>query len=268
MSQPNHMTLRTLFQKLDFDSNNVAAYFLDAEENEFRRLVMQFDSNVGKNTPETAASSRAILEQLEQSEKFMSDRLKRQYIMRMRANLLYTEIEGEINAAFGMVELSPTEKGEVRKITPLSSESLRKQDEMEKLINEALKITIPEFNLHYLHEYYLSLAETDMVHMLAKLYRRKNDLDGAIKICRQMQESVESIQTSGAEKAAKYTTIMYTLDLMLNEKGEHTEAIKACDAALEVAHMGFRHILHPFIYFYKAEATFALGDKEAALDVA
>jgi len=259
-SSPNRETVLALFQKLGFDTNGTINFFFTEEEAEFENAKNKMNRLMYLNDiPEL----NAMIEYFEQNEKLMSDRLVKQYIIHMRAMSLIKEVENESLEKFDKATLSSEEMEKARKETPLSQDTKNKQDNIDELLYESIKITIPSFNLEELDEYYLSVVELRIVNMLAVQYHRRNEHDRAIELYIAISKGLER-EIDPNQRGGRYPTIVSSLAKILIEKSRFKEAIEYCDLGIKTSIETTRLHLVPTLLYHKADALYQSGNAEEA----
>lgn len=103
----------------------------------------------------------------------------------------------------------------------------------EKLI-EAIKLTIPDFDTIKLHDWAFNEREFQILMHLNTVYSENNEIEKAEALLYDLKSALEKKYLDNSEFTNQYTLVVYNLSNILGNKGNHEEAIKLSNQALEI----------------------------------
>jgi tetratricopeptide (TPR) repeat protein len=101
-------------------------------------------------------------------------------------------------------------------------------------LDEAICITIHEFDERKVDKYILRHYEVEIVIAMAELYARDGESGKAIHLLKKLAEGVKKNHVDEREKAVSLSPIFYNLTNYLGLSGNYEETLKICDEAMEI----------------------------------
>lgn len=231
---PSYTRIRTFLQRLSLVDNQ---YFALLSQNELaiKTLHDEILANAilfGRSAPEGRSRLRTIgMQKLEMLEKLAKpdDGIIRQYILAMKGILGKPE-------------------------EPYSPE------ERLRLLWDALRITVPNFNIEEINLGLYSQDEITLIIQIANIYARIKQPNNSIDIYRQLFEYAEKHYHKSLQYAGKYALIAHNYTKTLFDVGRYDDAIDIAEQGRKIcvkyAHYQFLPGLLDFLggcYFYKGE---------------
>lgn len=129
-------------------------------------------------------------------------------------------------------------------------------------LNEAIRITIPEYDEKKVGELLLTDQEIQIINNICVIYKYIDKIEQAIDLTYRLKESVENTKVDFDEKAKSYTVILFNLSNYLGAAGRHEEVVKICDIALDTCIKSNKYYSFHVTLLNKAYALNLLGDTE------
>ena len=128
-------------------------------------------------------------------------------------------------------------------------------------IQNALRLTISNFNEEKISNYMLSYDEIALLNMLATAHGDAGNPDKEIDVLQQAKKSIDKYYLDKYEKSRVYTLTLFNLSSALGYAERHSDALEICDIAIKYCVEHKRLYLLPHLKFNKACALFYSGDK-------
>jgi len=100
------------------------------------------------------------------------------------------------------------------------------------LLLEAIKVTIPDFNINDIHKYPLTLEEATIIMNIANYYMKHNHLMRANNIFNMLLENIIQKWFDESLIAGIFSTLSYNYSRSLGRSGQRTEALSVLEEAL------------------------------------
>lgn len=250
---PSKETLKLLFERLGHNPTFIADFLIDEEaakidkiketmaeiKNRVQNEVRYVDpAKVTKDDIpgilKKAGNDEAeeLMASLESNERFMSNPLNRQWLLRIKAENLFERLE------YG--------------------------EEALNLTMEAIKITMPAYKDEDIKKYFLGRQDVQLLSNLAGICFENGDSDRAINILYGVKENFENRRIDIKTWSDSFGMIFNNLVIFLSLVHRYEEGIKVCDEgiALCLAAQTFVHL--PTIVYMKGHCIISgSGDKEA-----
>jgi len=233
-AMPSNKTLETLFEKLGYNPNKMTDFFHDEEMSDAKKILNELNGILVFQTldPESPVVARvdSLISQLENNEKYTQSELNRQKISILKAS-------NAIN----------------KRVAPST---------VRAMLLDAIKMTIPIFDVKNIGDYYLSKQDQQIINMLAISYDEEQQHDKAIEIMYGLKHNYDMHCIDIREMGDHYPALIYSLAKFLLAAGKPNEAIELCEVALKVGKE--TRSLHrlPYIMGMKATGLAALGKIE------
>ncbi len=143
----------------------------------------------------------------------------------------------------------------------IAFETNQDEDEILRMIEEAINLTIPNFGEENIRTYLLSFNEISLIEQLAFIHRRKGNMQKAIGIFYSLIESLDKYYFDEYEKSKAYCLTLYNLSSHLGQIENHNEVLKVCDLGIQYCRKHSRLRILPNIAFNKACALYFLDEK-------
>jgi len=230
---PHRFMLDELFNRLGYNPSFITHYFIDAHTAKIQTMKQTLNAHLLKGRLQEAED---VIAALEADEKFMQEKLSQQYILRNKASL-----------------------------------ASKKKEDADKIIAtllEAIKISVPAFDMEQLgKKYLLTHTDIDIINLIAVQYHNKEDLDKAVEIMYALKNNMDMRFMDAAAKGAIYPRVIYNLTKYLGMTGRYHEAIKLCDEGKEFCLEIGAYGLLPLIIFNKATCLYEVGEKDQCRDM-
>jgi tetratricopeptide (TPR) repeat protein len=199
---PNIYVLEALMQRLGRDINLYYDSFLSGKD--FKEKQMR-NEIIALNMTRKFEEAEALINELETRKAFKSG-VNLQFIMSAKATA-YAAKEGYNEKYFF-------------------------------LIQDALKLTIPDFDIRDIHRYRLSYNEIVLINKMALYYGENGNILQAVKIYERLKDCIDANCLDEFEKIRMYVTIVYNLTKDLGLMERFTEAL---DIIAEGEQMAIKH---------------------------
>jgi len=196
------------------------------------------------------------------NDEFMADKIKKGIVSAIsrveydKARDMIAEIENKKHFSDNM-----------GKLFILSSKAAIASDmeKKQKLLCEALAISLPKFNGNRISEYYLSFDEIQVINRLGGCYYQERDFRKAAFIYEALIQNMDSHYVDEYEKMRMYIILLCNYANSLLELNSFDETIEIADKAwrLQSKHKLFDCL--PRLAGLKAEAYFRKGEKEKSM---
>ena len=241
---PTNKTLEALFEKLGFYPHNMADFFHDEEMTRAQTILNELDSlldyRVQDPTDPLVAKVDELIRQLECIDKYAQSDMGRQNILLLKAT-------NAINKS--LKRTMKVEKVDV-------------PQEIEDMLLEAIKITIPTFNIKNIPDYYLSKQDRLIINRMTMLYIAVLDSATAIDILYGLKRNFDNHCLDRDEMGRDYPNVIYNLAIYLYMADRLDEAIEICDAGFKVCKETHSLYRLPLILGIKASCLALLGKTE------
>ncbi|MCL2572128.1 MAG: helix-turn-helix transcriptional regulator [Defluviitaleaceae bacterium] len=231
---PNNKTLENLLEKLGFAPHKITDFFHDEEMADALKILNELDNLLTFQTYDqkdpVVSKIDDLIQQLENNEKYMQNELNRQ-------NILILKATNAIN----------------KRSTSL---------EVRSILSDAIKITIPTFNIKNIRDYYLSKQDRTIISRLAVSYSEEGKTDKAVDIMYELKLNFDNHCIDNDEMGREYPTIIMNLARYLGEDDRLNEAIEVCDVGIKVCIKNHNLYRLPFILWLKAATLGWLGKAE------
>ena len=231
-AMPKQATFRRLLDVLKFDVGDVAHLFMSKEEAEHEEIrkegsrqlrIMQLKQMDDVN------NLNQYLEKTAQNENYLRVPQNMQNFLNLQANMLTRLAQAE-RSSYNKLGLTYEEHAELRanfKYSPQVAEGL---DRAIELIYQALKVSIPNFEIEKISEYYLTTRERALLGSLSNAYNAKNEVDTAVKIYKELAKPKDKKEAFGV---SHYPNVIANLVVILNSAGRFDEAIEYANEGIE-----------------------------------
>jgi transcriptional regulator with XRE-family HTH domain len=232
-AMPNKKTMEALFERLGVNPNNLAAFFLDKQAAEVQKLCDEIDRHLSMETPSKddplIAEIDKLIKKFEAYDKFMLNELHRQYLLIAKATNAVNKQEAP--------------------------------SAVRALLNEAIKITLPDFNEAKIETYFLSLQDFKILNLLSIVYANEKNYDKTTEIRMGLKRNLEKHCIDKAQMGRLYPVLAYNLANNYFDIDKYEEAIKICDEGIRVC-LDTRSLhLLPFLVALKGMSLMRNGDK-------
>ena len=174
----------------------------------------------------------------------------------------------DIDKASGLIatmeELAPFKKGLHRQylLKNKAIACLKKEKDLAKvrsLLDEAIKITIPDFQERLVNTYLLATCDIEIIQAISEFHHENGDTDKAIYILEKLAQNIRNHVVDARSKVRALTFTLYSLSSYLGEQGKFNEALGLCNEAIEAGRSNRVYGLLPMLAFNKAYCLFHLG---------
>ena len=166
-----------------------------------------------------------------------------------------------------MEKLAPFKKG-LHKQYLLKNKAitcLKKEKDLVKtrdLLNEAIKITIPDFQEKLVNTYLLATCDIEIIQAMGELHHENGDTDKAVYLLEKLAQNIRNHVVDARSKARALTFALYSLSSYLGEQGKFDEALDLCNEAIESGRNNRVYGLLPMLTFNRAYCLFYLGQHD------
>jgi len=229
---PSVFVLGKLMERLGFESNRFFLNFTTKAEFEFLNLYYEIEALIMSNRFDEAKSQITLLEHLETKldNGKNAKRMRRQMILVL--------------------------------LCCISQGAGVDASERFTLIEEALELTIPDFDETKISGYMISYDEIALLNMLATTHGGLGNSEREVNILHSVKDAMDKFYIDEYEKSRGYTLTLYNLSSALGLAGRHEEVLDISNIAIEYCKKHKRLWLLPRITFNKACALFYLGSQE------
>jgi len=224
---PSKTNLAFLFEKLGYGIWDFPELFLDEAEAKFENALEALGSLLKQKEINKA---RELLEQLEKDDSFMKKTAYKQRLLSHKATIAIS-----------------------------NEESLPK---IRKILLDALKISIPNFDEEKIPEYWLSQITFGIIDKIAIVYNAENEIDKAINLRKMLWDNLKNQYRDHTLKAKLTPSLAYNLASGLHKAAKYEEAIDLCDEGIKsLRHVNSIRVL-PLIILIKAYCLYEIGDTQ------
>jgi len=232
-AMPKQSTLKSLLEKLRFDPGDTMPLFLSAKETRFNELKQKIVGCGDMQDPKNLEKLSSFLDEAEKDTELYEDNFNRQYILNVRAAILKFPANLAINTSWSKDGLTEEEIIKEKESFSFSAEVAAKLDKAIELYCEAMKITIPAFEIGKVEEYYLSVQELDIVGGLGNSYYIKGENDLAVDLYKRLEKSIDSDYRGNAFIKAHYSRIVANLCNHLLYSYRYEDVVEYANKGLE-----------------------------------
>jgi len=231
---PNKGTTEMLLERLGYNPGNIDIA-IDKKTEDIQKTMDELyglikTESIYDDQEEKTKKAEAIIKTLEEDSEFMSERVNRQYILLNKA----------------MCALHRKEDSEC----------------IHRMLMEAMKISIPEYNENDIDKYYLSKQDVRIINLTAMVYRDNGHLDDGINVLNLLKKNFEETNIDKESRGEYYASVVYALATLLTYANRFDEALKMCDRAAEICKETGVFRLLPLVTAYKVHCLHFMGNKE------
>ena len=135
-------------------------------------------------------------------------------------------------------------------------------DDIKALLDDAVRITLPNFNERLVSTYLLGNDDMEIIAMMAQLAYREGEKDSAITLLTKLVESIEKHYVDENEKARSLTFVMYSLSRYLGLMERYSEGLLVCEKAIEAGVKNRAYGFLPLLKYNQAYCLYYLGERE------
>jgi transcriptional regulator with XRE-family HTH domain len=150
------------------------------------------------------------------------------------------------------------------KATLVEEKEGRKQRYID-LVNEAIRITIPDFDEREIERYRLTYKEINLVNKLAAYSGDNNKMPYAAKIYEQLRNSINRFYLDEREKLKTYIMILYNYSKCLVLMERYDEALEIISEGERLSSQSSRLMILPGLFINKAYGYFELGNIDESI---
>ena len=219
---PSKYMIEALFSRLGFDPNKIAHFFMTGDDVQFQKIFDEIDTAIGYRK---ADELKALIAQLEGSERHMEQSIMRQFAMYARGTLEL--IEGFRSAAL-------------------------------ETLNHAIKITLPDFKKDLIPDYLLTHLDRRIIITMAVLEKNMGNIEDAVYLYYGIKSNFDNHVVDRVDFGRNYSTVLFNLVICLTELKRFEEALSMCLECKKICiETGFGFVL-PSITCYEAIARHEL----------
>jgi transcriptional regulator with XRE-family HTH domain len=235
-TMPSKTTVEALFFRLGFNPHNLINFFLTNEDAKTQKIVERLKSILFNETARggheaLVSECKELINQLENQEKFMDDKLNIQYLLKTKACVSMLEKAHEV--ALGLLE-------------------------------QAINITIPGYDETQIVQYHLTQQEAGIISNFCIAYSNLGRTEEGLALCLRLKENLETNCIDQDTMGYMYPSLISNIAVCLWRLKRYEECIKMCDDGIKVCKDTARLRTLPIIVGYKAGALFQLGAREEA----
>ncbi|MCL2840460.1 MAG: helix-turn-helix domain-containing protein [Defluviitaleaceae bacterium] len=166
-----------------------------------------------------------------------------------------------------MEALKPFEKGLHKQYLLKSKATIYRQRDKDltkvhELLDEAIKMTKPNFNEKLVHTYFLTISEVELIHSLASFFHESGETDRAIELLEKLIQSIKKRMKDAYAKARLLTFTLHSISSYLGQKKRYKEALALCDEAIDAGRNNRVYGLLPMLAYNKAYFLYYLGQRD------
>lgn len=237
---PAHNTVIAILERLGLPNDR---YFtlLSKEEQELAALQreitsygMRYDAELGGEKEAARQRAFELLKKLEAMTR-QNDRITQQYILRTKALI------GTPDGAYSI-------------------------DETLEMLMQAIRLTVPRFNLEHINEFLYSMEEIKVINHIAGVYAENGQHKKAVDISGQLLTYVKDHNQGIIYAGGLIPMVAHNYARELGILGLYSEAVEAAELGLQVSrkcgyHKSVAGLLHTI-----AESSHFLGNDEKSID--
>ena len=223
---PSKDKLDAILQRLGLNSKEIYSYFLDDKEYEINKKCDDLLSLIANNKNQEA---EIILNELSLLYEF-KEGIKKQFLLSCKAVLM------------------------IRK--------KQDNDEVKKIVQEALKITIKDFSEETISEKLLTDQEVNLINILSVIYSNENKLDKAIEILENLKKVLDFTKIDEKQRPQFYTLILFNLSKYYGLTNRYLIAKEICDIGEELCLKSNKMRQLPGFIYNKAYFMYEIGYRE------
>jgi len=233
-TMPNKSTTEMLLERLGYNPRNIDIV-IDKKTADIQKAMDELygyikTESIYNDQEERTKKAEEIIKTLEDDVEFMAERVNRQYILLNKA----------------MCALHRKEN--------LNS--------VHKMLMEAMKISIPEYNENDIDKYYLSKQDVRIINLTTMVYRDNGRLDDGINVLKLLKKNFEETNIDKESRGEYYASVVYALATLLTYANKYEEALEMCDHAADICIETGVFRLLPLVTAYKVRCLYNLGDKD------
>jgi len=189
---------------------------------------------------------------------------KRDKLLSLIANDRYEEAE----IIMGELSLLPEFKDGIKKQLLLCCRVVeminlkQNNDEIKKIVLEALKITIKDFSEETISEKLFTDNEANLINILSVIYSKEKNFDKAIEILEKLKKTLDFTKIDEKQRPQFYTLILFNLSKYYGLKNRYLDAIKICDIGVELSLSTNKMRQLPGFIYNKAYCMYEIGYRE------
>jgi len=129
-------------------------------------------------------------------------------------------------------------------------------------LNEAIAITLPNFDEKLVHTYLLGVTDIGVIGLMSDAYHLEGKHKEAISLLEKLTENIKKRYIDPHEKARSLAYVLYKLTSRLGNENKHLEALELCDYAIKECETHRYYGLLPVLKYNKASCLFHMGKHE------
>jgi len=210
--------------------------------------LMQQKNKEDVNAP---AELRDFLDDLAKNQDFLNVPKNKQNYLRLRSSININAAQTEI-ASFSKADFTVEEFNEAKASFAFSNQTALGLDKSVELLYEALRLTIPGFEIEKISEYYLTTWERALISSLANVYNLIGEEDRNIDIYKELVKPKGKKEAFGESNYPRYVA---NLVIFLMNLGRFEEAVKYAAEGVEFCLTTNNTSFLPFLSGLKAYTT-------------
>ena len=131
-----------------------------------------------------------------------------------------------------------------------------------KLLEEAIGITVKDYNEKHIRSYLLASQEITILNNIAAIHCEHGEVDRAVCMLERMAEKIRRYSIDERQKARMLTYVLLSLSNALGAQKRYDEANNICDEAIDAGRENRVSELLPNLMYNKAYALHCLGHPE------
>ena len=140
-----------------------------------------------------------------------------------------------------------------------------KHSELLRMLQEAIKISLPDFDERNISHYRLTYYEILIINKMAIHYCEAGDLKRGLRMFEDLRDSMNNYYEDETEKIRMYPTVLYNLSKYLGRTKRHKEALELVDEAEKLSVKHGRLRLLDRIMGNKGFNLFKLGNEKESI---
>jgi len=131
-----------------------------------------------------------------------------------------------------------------------------------KLLKEAIRVTIPNFDAEHPRFYFLTHQDIEIINQIASMYGQTGETDKAIELLERAIICVKKNVLDEHEKARSLALLLFSLSNIFMIKQQFDYMLKICNEAIDACKNNRVYGMMPNFLFNKARSLFYLRQKE------
>ena len=256
-TMPKQATFRRLLEVLRFDTGNAAHLFLSKEEIKHVEIIDEgkrlFEECEKKDWVDADAIADVVnfLDNLAQNEDFLKEPKNKQVYLQWRASV-NRGFAWQEELTYNKADITVEENKKLKENFAYSPQVLRGLEEGIEMLYEALRLTIPSFEIEKISEYYLTSMELALISCLANMYGDYDDTEKDEKCISIYKELVKPKGKNEAFGDSYYPKFVTNLVVHLMSLERFEEAIQYANEGTEYCLANDNNAILPFLSGVKA----------------